>query len=474
MRKAGILMPVSALPNKYGIGSFGKEAYDFIDILSDSKQAYWQVLPLNPTSYGDSPYQALSAFAGSPYYINLDMLCNEKLLNKLEINKEKSMQKNINYQNLFITRFNVLKIAYTNFIKNIPMDYEDFCNENSFWLNNYAKYMALKEINKFKSWNKWKIEKSDSYLIDFWKFVQYIFFKQWFMLKKYANSKNIKIIGDMPIYVAYDSADVWAERENYYLDNENTPIKIAGVPPDQFSENGQLWGNPLYNWKHMEENNFEWWKKRIKFAIKFYDIIRIDHFRGFESYYAVPFGNKTAKHGEWIKAPGIKLFDEIKKDIKNANIIAEDLGFLDYNVRNMLKQTGYPGMKVLQFAFGIDNSEYLPKNYIKNCVVYTGTHDNAPTRAWFKTLSKIEKKRFNENVTRNKGEKPSTSLIRFALNSIADIVIIPLQDYMNFGGEARINTPSTLGKNWIWRLGSNYNKKKLIKKINDLTESSER
>jgi len=467
MGKAGILLPVSALPNRYGIGSFGKEAYEFIDFLYNSKQSYWQVLPLNPTSYGDSPYQALSAFAGSHYYISLDMLYNSGLLGIEAINDEVNIQGRINYEKLFKTRVNVLKKAHINFIKNIPTEYYNFCNKNSYWLDKYAEYMSLKENNDFASWNNWKEEKFENIQIDFWKFTQYIFYEQWYNLKKYAKEKNIKIIGDMPIYVAYDSADVWAEKENYYLDKDFKPIKIAGVPPDQFSNDGQLWGNPLYNWEYMEANNFVWWKNRIKFAAEFFDIIRIDHFRGFESYYAVPYGETTAKNGEWIKAPGIKLFDEIKKELNDVNIIAEDLGFLDNDVKKMLKQTGYPGMKVLQFAFDEDNSIYLPKNYVKNCVVYTGTHDNNTVRAWYKTLNETAKNRLKNNVPIKKGEKISMALIRFALNSMADTIIIPLQDYMNLDDEARINKPSTLGNNWTWRLKGDYNKKNLIKKISE-------
>ena len=474
MRKAGVLMPVSALPNKYGIGSFGIDAYKFIDFLVESKQTYWQVLPLNPTSYGDSPYQALSAFAGSPYYIDLDMLFDEGLLSKEIIDKEIYLQNKIDYEHLFNTRFKILKVAYINFIKTIPQDYESFCMENSFWLINYANYMSLKEANNYESWNKWKNKNIDTDKLGFWKFTQYIFCKQWFKLKKYANEKNIKIIGDMPIYVAYDSADVYSEPENYFLDSENLPVKIAGVPPDQFCENGQLWGNPIYNWEYMQKNNFDWWKLRIKFSIKSFDLIRIDHFRGFESYYAIPFGQTTAKNGEWFKAPGILLFNEIKKEIKNVEIIAEDLGYLDEDVRNMLKQTAYPGMKVLQFAFSNDNSEYLPINYANNCVVYTGTHDNATTRAWYKALSETEKIRFKINVPRFKNEKVSMALIRFALNSIADTAIISIQDYMNLDIDARINTPSTLGDNWIWRLNNNYSQKSLIQKIAKLTVLSGR
>lgn len=448
-------MPVFSLPNKYGIGSFGDEAYRFVDFLATTGQSYWQVLPLSPTSYGDSPYQSPSAFAGNPYFIDLDLLRMDGLLTDEECRAEQTKDKAIDYAKLYERRFAVLKKAFVRFWK--PQSYEKFVEDNRDWLFPYAEFMARKTANGGKAWNEWK-EAADEDCTEsaFWVFLQYEFFLQWNALKTYANTRGVQIIGDMPIYVAYDSADVWQNRQYFLLDGNGTPKEVAGVPPDAFSADGQLWGNPLYDWDVMKKDGFAWWKKRFKAALDMYDVVRIDHFRGFSDYYAIPFGQTTARNGTWKSAPGKELFAELKKEFPDAQIVAEDLGVIDDRVRELLRLTGFPGMKIAQFGFSEENSGYNPRNYPKNCVAYTGTHDNPTTAVWAKNLNGTEKIRFRKYVRRRIGETDATALVRSLLCSEADVVVVPIQDYLSLGENGRVNTPSTLGRNWIWRLKPHY------------------
>ena len=485
MRKAGILMPLASLPSPYGIGSIGQEAKNFVDFLYDTDQSYWQVLPLNPTSYGDSPYQSPSAFAGNPYYIDLPSLAEEKLLTAKELKDAEHDTERIDYYYMFVKRLKTLRKAYSRF-DGTSADYLSFVAENSSWLEDYALFMALKVAYGFKPWTEWKkadkfrenLEESKVKYAEecgFWKFVQYEFFKQWSSLKKYANEKGLEIIGDMPIYVAFDSVEVWSSPKDFLIDERLNPTLVAGVPPDGFTPDGQLWGNPIYDWEKMRANGYVWWIERMKAALKLFDIVRIDHFRGFEAYYGVPFGDETAKNGAWYPCVGAEPFDAINKALGNPRIIAEDLGLIDDKVKAVLRQTGYPGMKVLQFAFFEDDNEYLPRMYAdSNCVVYTGTHDSYTTRQWYEDLEGDVLERFLKESGKKRGEKASVALIRMALESKAKYAIIPLGDYMDLGAEGRINAPSTLGGNWDWRAPADYDTPALRRKVLNLTAKSGR
>lgn len=483
MRKSGILLPVTSLPSPYGIGTMGKNAYQFIDFLSLSKQSYWQVLPLGPTSYKDSPYQTFSGFAGNPYLIDLDFLVADGLLENDEIKMYHDLPLKIDYGNLYSWRFLILRKAYQRFQKDEA--YVNFIKENdTLWLNDYALFMSIKKHFHDVSWQEWD-EQYKNYNpevlcefarmhedeIQFWKFVQYQFFKQWKQLKEYANGKQIEIIGDVPIYVALDSVDVWSNPSYFQLDKDLKPTNVAGCPPDAFAKTGQLWGNPLYNYRLMEERNFDWWVLRMKAAFQLYDVVRIDHFRGFEAYYSIPSAHKTAEYGKWVKGPGIKLFQILKKEVGDLKIIAEDLGFLTPNVYKLLKKTGFPGMKVLEFAFDpTADSVYLPHNHIEHCVVYTGTHDNMPIRTWFKSLNEEEKHFVREYLMLPSDDKICDQMVRCALESVAETAIIPIQDYLGLDEEARINTPSTDENNWIFRLDQKYLSKELALYIAFLTK----
>lgn len=482
MRKSGILMPIFSLNSKYGIGTFGKKAYEFVDFLALAKQQYWQVLPLGPTSFGDSPYQSFCAFAGNPYFIDLNTLVDKKLLieEDLAILNREAIE--IDYEWLYNTRFEILKKAYLKFVK--TKEYYTFVKNNDEWLWNYALFMSLKTKYSGASWDVWDKKYSiynketlqEYYVqnvkdVEFWMFIQYEFFREWNQLKKYANERCIEIIGDIPIYVAYDSSDVWSNTKLFDLNKNLRPNKVAGCPPDAFSEDGQLWGNPLYNYNVMKKDNYNWWISRLKSASKIYDVIRIDHFRGFEAYFTIPAEDKNARGGKWKKGPGMTLFNAINKALPNIKIIAEDLGFLTENVHILLKRTNYPGMKVLEFAFDPKgDSDYLPHNHIKNCVVYTGTHDNMPIRAWFAELNDDEKHFVKEYLKLTDDSKICDQMVRLALESVADTVIIPLQDYLGFGIESRINTPSTKTNNWTYRMDDKYLSKELALYIAFLTK----
>ncbi|WP_081256277.1 4-alpha-glucanotransferase [Streptobacillus moniliformis] len=466
MRKAGILLHPTSLSGKEGIGTLGFEAYRFIDFLKKSKQKLWQIFPLGPTGYGDSPYQCFSAFAGNPYLIDLETLVHEGYLDStvLDINFGDSKE-NIDYGMIYTNKLPILRSAFEKFnIEN--EDFIKFNIENDYWLDNYSLFAALKTYFNGESWLNWsselknrdneaikeyKVKLADE--INYQKFLQYIFFKQWSSIKSYANQNGIEIIGDIPIFVSMDSADAWSNPEIFLFDKDRNPVKVAGVPPDYFSATGQLWGNPLFDWNKLKETGYKWWIDRVKANLSLYDIIRIDHFRGFESYWAVNYGETTAINGKWEKGPGIDLFNAIKKSLGEINIIAEDLGILTDEVVELKESAGFPGMKILQFAFDKDpENEYLPHNYEKNTVVYTGTHDNDTTNSWYFKLNDMQKGEVRDYLNVSDDSYIVYSMIRLALRSVAETAIIPMQDYLNLGEFARINTPGLASGNWQWRL----------------------
>ncbi len=470
MRASGILLPISSLPSKYGIGCFSKEAYAFADQLAAAGQKYWQILPLGPTGYGDSPYQSFSTFAGNPYFIDLETLIEEGLLTREECDSCDwgGSDSYVDYEKLYQSRFKLLRRAYENFDREEDEGFHEFVKENWEWLEDYCLYMAIKNDRKGIVWCEWpqklrdrdpkELKKASEELseeISFYRVQQYWFDKQWNKLKTYVNKKGIRFIGDVPIYVAFDSSDIWADPRLFQVDEENRLKAVAGCPPDAFSATGQLWGNPLYDWGYHKKTGYVWWTARMSHCMKRYDVIRIDHFRGFDEYYAIPYGDKTAENGKWEKGPGTELFDILKSRVPGLRVIAEDLGYLTDSVLEMREAAGFPGMKVLQFAFDkSENSAYLPHKYEKNCVVYTGTHDNETARGWIEGLTGHDRDYVRAYI--NCYEAPVNDcvwgLIRTALASVADLAVIPVQDYLCLGNEARMNTPSTLGDNWKWRL----------------------
>ena len=481
-------MPISSLPSDYGIGCFSKSAYEFVDWLKEAGQTYWQILPLGPTSYGDSPYQSFSSFAGNPYFIDLDILCKENLLKKKECESFDwgTSEEYIDYGTMYVSRYALLHKAYARFVKNMPEDFSSFCEAEKDWLEDYTLFMALKDANDGKAWGQWdeKLRVRDAAALDearkkyaedieFYKMLQYLFFKQWRELKAYANENGIEIIGDVPIYVAGDSADVWANPKQFYLDEDLNPIEVAGCPPDGFSADGQLWGNPLFRWDEMKKDNYAWWTKRIKAMSELYDIIRIDHFRGFDSYYAIPAKDKTAKNGKWKQGPGMDLFGAVREQFGDLPIIAEDLGFLTDSVRRMLKESGYPGMKVLQFAFDSDaDNEFLPHNYTtSHCVVYTGTHDNDTLLHWAETLNREPLRFARAYLDVESRQDVPAAVVRAAWSSIAELAIAQMQDFLKAGGEGRMNLPSTLGGNWCYRTKAEQYTEKLQRRIRRLNRT---
>lgn len=484
-RSSGILMHITSLPENYGIGTFGKEAYSFVDFLIKARQKYWQILPLGPIGEGDSPYKSFSSFAGNPYFIDLDILSSDGILDKSiyhNVDFGSNLEK-VDY-NKIRKKMEILKIAYENSIGKYNIFIDKFREENKLWIEDYALYMALKSKFNLKPWQQWKRDikfrkKSviDHYKvelkheIEYWIFLQYEFLKQWTALKEYANTNGIKIIGDIPIYTAPDSVDTWANSEVFLLDKSKNPIMVSGCPPDAFSKTGQLWGNPIYNWGYLEKTGYKWWIERIRKNASLYDVTRIDHFRGFESFWEVPYGEDTAINGKWVKGPGIKLFDKVKEELGKVSIIAEDLGYLTSDVINFRNNTGYPGMKVLEFAFDKrEESDYLPHNYDKNCVVYIGTHDNEPIMGWFENASREDVNFSKRYLKLNKREGYNWGFIRGALSSVAKLSIIQIQDYLGLGNEARMNIPSTIGGNWQWRVKKEVLNDKLAKKIKSITK----
>lgn len=492
MRASGILLPVSSLPSPYGIGCFSKEAYDFIDMLVEAGQRYWQILPLGPTGYGDSPYQSFSTYAGNPYLIDLVQLTEAGLLTKKECQQADfgDDEEAVDYGKLYESRYQLLRKAYERSHVESDEDFQKFCMEEAYWLKDYALFMAVKKRFEDVCWTEWPEDirlrygyaldyyrKELYFEIEFQEYIQFLFSCQWKKLKAYANEAGIQIIGDIPIYVAFDSSDVWAHPELFQLDENRMPKAVAGCPPDGFSATGQLWGNPLYDWDYHEKTEYQWWIGRIGYCTKLYDVVRIDHFRGFDQYFSVSYGDETAEHGHWEQGPGMKLFRKLKECAGEVSIIAEDLGFLTDSVIQMVEDSGFPGMKVLEFAFDSrEESNYLPHTYTKNCVVYTGTHDNETIAGWYQHLPK-EDLQLVWDYMDNRDMTPDRihwSFIRLAMLSVADTCIIPLQDYLGLGNEARINTPSTLGNNWKWRMKKRMVSRKLLKEIQRLTAVSGR
>lgn len=482
MRKSGILMHISSLPSKYGIGKMGKSAYDFVDFLVSAGVKCWQILSLSPTSYGDSPYQSFSVYAGNPYFIDFETLKREGLIKKSDYEdiKWQDNDHQVNYSIIYNNCFKVLRQAYKTYKRDISKRYKTFVEKNSSWLDDYALFMALKFKNNGKPWYEWdkKLAMRDSNALkkaseeleketEFFKFIQYKFFRQWSNLKKYANDKGVEIIGDMPIYVSYDSVEAWVSPELFQFDKHKKPKDVAGCPPDDFAVTGQLWGNPLYDWEYHKKTGYKWWIDRLRFSASIYDIVRIDHFRGFESYYAVPYGDETAENGEWRKGPGAELFKAAEKALGKLNIIAEDLGFITEDVYKMLADVGYPGMKILQFAFGEDSAnEHLPHNFTSsNCIAYTGTHDNETLKGWVSSQSSDTLKYCMAYLGVKKKKDIPKNIIKQTWASVAQTAIAQMQDFLNSDASARMNTPSTLGNNWQFRTSEDDFTDKLAKRI---------
>lgn len=489
-RSSGILFPISSLPSPYGIGTFGKAAYEFADFLKAAGQKYWQVLPLGPTSYGDSPYQSFSTNAGNPYFIDLDMLIEDGLLTKEDVKKEKwgTNPRYVDYGQIYISRFKVLEKAKERGYKSLINEIGAFIDDNP-WVENYALFMALKKHFNMISWQEWpeedirlhdkdavlkyKMELSDD--MEFYIFIQYLFFKQWDKLKKYINDLGIEIIGDLPIYVALDSCDVWAEPQFFSLDDKNYPVEVAGVPPDYFSADGQLWGNPCYNWDAMKKDGYRWWLRRIEGAVKLYDVLRIDHFRGFDEYWAVPAGESTARNGQWKPGPGMDLVGLLSSTFPKTEFIAEDLGQPSPTVVKLLNDSKWPGMKVLEFAFDSgEANNYQPHTYDKNCICYTGTHDNATVMEWYQTAKKADRKYAKEYLGISRFEKFNWGMIRGGMSSVAVLFVAQMQDYLGLGKFNRINVPGTKSGNWRWRLLKNELSDELAEKILQLVHMYER
>ncbi|MBO5329160.1 MAG: 4-alpha-glucanotransferase [Anaerotignum sp.] len=472
-RTAGILMPITSLPGKYGIGCFSEEAYKFVDWLQATGQTYWQILPIHPTSYGDSPYQSFSTFAGNPYFIDLDVLVAEGVLKQKECD---SMdfgvdEADIDYEAQYNSRYTLLRKAYERSNISENADYQSFISENEWWLSDYALFMALKNFFGGECWYEWPEDirlrygysmdyyrRELYYDIEFQMYLQFKFFEQYWKLKQYANERSIGIIGDIPIYVAMDSADTWAHPELFQLDENNVPYAVAGCPPDGFSATGQLWGNPLYRWEYHGETGYQWWLSRLWYVFRLYDVTRIDHFRGFDEYFSIPYGADSAVDGHWEKGPGIDLFRCVEQNLGWHEVIAEDLGYVTDSVRQLVRESGFPGMKVLEFAFDSRDSgsanDYLPHNYPENSVVYTGTHDNETLNGWFKSITKEEQQMARDYLCdqRTPQKLLQQSFIALAMRSAARMCIIPLQDYLGLDNSCRINTPSTIGINWRWRV----------------------
>ncbi len=485
-RASGVLMHITSLPGPYGIGSMGQYGKQFIDFLKDAGQCYWQILPIGPTGYGNSPYQAFSAFAGNPFIIDIEQLLESGYITLKQIasyNFEDDIEK-INYDKIITQKIALLKECYKTFKASYDDGSLEAFKKTHHWVNEYSLFMALKENYNQQQWQDWpeayrlreesalnrfRHEHADE--IEFWVFLQWIFFKQWSDLKEYANRCGVEIIGDMPIYVSSDSSDTWAHPELFYFDKKSNPIAVSGCPPDAFSKTGQLWGNPLYDWAQNEANGFKWWIKRMQSSMEIYDVIRIDHFRGFESYWEIPAGDETAENGHWVKGPGMKLFKAIHEVIPSMRIIAEDLGFLTQDVIDLVEESGYPGMKVLQFAFDSrEESDYLPHNYNNHCIVYTGTHDNDTVMGWFDSAAPEDVAMAKKYLTLTKEEGYHWGYIRGAWSSVAKVAIAPMQDFLGLGSEHRMNIPSTIGGNWEWRVKEDDLSDVLAKRIRQLTK----
>ncbi|MEH2302728.1 MAG: 4-alpha-glucanotransferase [Nostoc sp.] len=489
-RSSGILLHPTSFPSRFGIGDLGLEAYRFIDFLKESHQQYWQVLPLGPTAYGNSPYMCYSAMAGNPLLISPEKLRDEGLLTEEDFaNLPGFPEEKVDFQQVVSVKIGLLKKAYEHFRANatpiLQKEFEGFCDSKAYWLDNYALFMALKDANENANWHTWPSElvKRDPQAmeqvqerlngeISYYKFVQFEFFRQWSELKSYANMRGIDIIGDIPIYVAHDSADVWAHPNIFCLDEQTgAAAQMAGVPPDYFSATGQLWGNPVYNWEELQKQDFKWWVQRFEAMLDYVDIIRIDHFRGFEAYWSVPQGEETAMNGKWVEAPGDAFFEVIRQKLGKLPVLAEDLGVITPGVEALRDKYEFPGMKILQFAFSADAANpFLPFNYPRNAVVYTGTHDNDTTLGWFDTASDQEKQNLLLYLGSISPEGIHWDLIRLALSSIANQAIIPLQDILGLGNQARMNFPSIPEGNWEWRYQTAALTQELGDRLKVLTE----
>ena len=476
-------MPVTSLPSPWGVGTLGAAARHFVDFLAQSGMAVWQVLPVVPTSFGDSPYQSFSTFAGNPYLIDLDDLAAEGLL---ELDEYVSVPwgddpERVDYGVLYRERFAVLRRAVARLLAGDRTDFESFCARESAWLDDYALFMALKDAHGGAPWDMWEdglrlrtpdalAEARAAYAEDvsFWKGVQYLFFRQWDRLHEYAHAAGVQIMGDLPFYVSGDSADVWSRPDQFELDEQLRPCEIAGVPPDAFSAIGQVWGNPLFNWERMRAEGYRWWFERVRAQFKLYDIVRIDHFRGFDSYFAIPAGSDTAAGGRWRTGPGIEFFRMLNDALGPCSIVAEDLGYLTDSVRKLLADTGYPGMKILEFAFDSRDgggAAYLPFSYPTNCVAYVGTHDNDTALGWLETALPNDVATAREYLHLDPAEGEGWGFMRAIWASPANLAIVQMQDLLDLGSEARINVPSTLGNNWCWRAKPGFDNDELAQRI---------
>ena len=494
-RFSGILLSITSLPSKYGIGCFDKAAYDFVDWLEKAGQRYWQILPLGSTSHEgafDSPYQAYSAFAGNPYFISLDALIEEGVLSADECDAVNfgSNPGKVDYKALHENRMPLLHKAYERSNINSNAQFHDFCRENFWWLDDYALFMAVREFFGGAGWTQWPEDirmhygpaldyyRGKLYFdVEFHKYLQFKFYEQWSALKKYANDKHILIVGDMPIYVSPDGSDVWAQPEMFQLDDQNRPVQIAGCPPDGFSADGQVWGNPLYRWDYHKATGYHWWVTRMWYSYKLYDMVRLDHFRGFDEYFAIPAGSSSAKDGHWEKGPGMDLFNTLKWKLGDKAVIAEDLGLMTDTVRQLVKDSGYPNMKVIQFGFEVQDiggsNEYLTHNYDSNCVVYTGTHDNETIGGWFNGLTKeaqAQVRRYVSN-TETANKWMYRKLIDLAMRCCADTCIIPMQDWLGLDNSSRMNAPGTVDDNWSWRLKEGQATGELCEEVRNVSKS---
>lgn len=497
-RYAGVLLSITSLPSKYGIGCFDQAAYDFVDWLEKSGQKYWQILPLGSTSHGgafDSPYQAYSAFAGNPYFISLEDLIKEGVLTEEECEAVDfgSNPEKVDYEALNKNRLSLLHKAYerSEIYKN--EDFHQFCNENFWWLNDYALFMSVRAYLGDKGWTQWPEDirmhygnAIDYYSeklyfdIEFQKYLQFKFYEQWSKLKQYANDKHIEIVGDIPIYVSPDGSDVWAQPELFQLDENNKMVNIAGCPPDNFAADGQVWGNPLYNWDYHKKTNYHWWVTRLWYSFKLYDVVRIDHFRGFDEYFSIPASTGKAKDGHWEKGPGMDLFETLEKELGERKFIAEDLGLITEGVRQLVKDSGFPNMKVLEFAWDIEDTtgvnDYLPHNYGTNCVVYTGTHDNETVAGWYGGLTEEGKEQIRAYMDDHHTEDAQMykKLIRMAMMSSAQTCIVPLQDWAGLDNSARMNAPGTVDDNWSWRMKDGLTTEELAEEVLAVTKAFNR
>ncbi len=498
-RASGILLHPTSLPGSFGIGDLGDQAYKFVDFLADAGQTYWQILPLGPTGYGDSPYQCFSAFAGNTNLISPQKLFEENLLTDEQINQKPDFPEDkVDFGKVYQWKNQILPMAYECFRaaanNGLRGEFEDFSQQNALWLDDYALYRAAKAAQDQKAWYEWETplrlryedalkqaRESLKEEIEAQKFYQFLFFKQWTELKNYANEKNIKIIGDVPIFIALDSSDVWCNPQEFKLNEDGSPKAVAGVPPDYFSKTGQLWGNPIYNWEQMKQNGFQWWIERVRFTLKTVDIIRVDHFRGFAAAWEVPGGDKTAENGEWVNVPGKELFTALQNALGELPVMAEDLGVITPDVRDLRDAFGFPGMRILLFSFGGDaNNQDLPHNYIKNCVAYTGTHDNDTAVGWFKAQSGANSTNDEELVSReydfclkylgSDGKEINWDFIRAIWSSVANTAIVPMQDILGLDNKARMNFPSSKSGNWNWRFENDDISDEIIERLKELTE----